>query len=270
MHPLSQPDAWERVATRYAETSGPTLAAYGRDALDWAAPAADDEVLEVACGPGELLVAGAPRVRRYTGIDFSPRMVRLARARAEKRGLDNVRVEVGDGQELPFDDASFDLAFCMFALFFFPDRARGLAELHRALRPGGTVLLSAWSPPDRSPLVQLVVEAMQVAGIEGKKERSPFAALSNPAQFIAELEAAGFEGVEVRRIVHTRRVEDVHSFWRSRVEGSASLAQMRAGISNHEWPAVEARILDALSQALPDLPTELGAEALVARATKPR
>jgi SAM-dependent methyltransferase len=91
-------------------------------------------VLEVGGGPGEL----AERIARELGsrvdfVDISPRMVDLARA----RGIDAV---VGDVQQLPFEDATFDVAVAAWMLYHVADLDRGLAELRRVLVPGGRLV----------------------------------------------------------------------------------------------------------------------------------
>jgi SAM-dependent methyltransferase len=90
-------------------------------------------VLEVGGGPGEL----AARMRTELGadvafVDISPRMVELARG----RGVD---AQVGDVQELPFADGSFDAAVAAWMLYHVPDVDRGIAELARVLVRGGTL-----------------------------------------------------------------------------------------------------------------------------------
>jgi SAM-dependent methyltransferase len=99
------------------------------DAVVAAAPA---RVLEVGCGWGEL----AEWIARETGaevvaVDLSPRMVELAR----ERGVD---AGVADVQSLPFEDAIFDVVVAAWMLYHVPDLDRGLAEIARVLRPGGT------------------------------------------------------------------------------------------------------------------------------------
>jgi SAM-dependent methyltransferase len=98
------------------------------------AEVAPRRVLEVGCGEGEL----AARMQGDLGVevaalDQSLRMVELSRA----RGVDAV---VGDVQELPFADASFDVAVAAWMLFHVADLDRGLAELARVLRPGGRLV----------------------------------------------------------------------------------------------------------------------------------
>lgn len=102
--------------------------------FDAVAEVAPPRCLEVGCGPGEL----SARVRRELGsdvvaIDISPRMVELAQA-------GGVAARVGDVQELPFEDESFDCAVAAWVLFHVPDVPRALAELARVLRPGGRLV----------------------------------------------------------------------------------------------------------------------------------
>ena len=98
------------------------------------AEVAPEHVLEVGPGPGEL----SERIRDEVGadivaVDISPRMVELTRA----RGIESI---VGDVQDLPFPDASFDCAVAAWMLYHVPDVERGIAELERVLRPGGRLV----------------------------------------------------------------------------------------------------------------------------------
>jgi SAM-dependent methyltransferase len=93
------------------------------------------KVVEVGGGPGEL----AARMQDELGasvafVDISPRMVELARA----RGVVDARV--GDVQELPFADGSFDTAVAAWMLYHVPDIDRGVRELARVLEPGGRLV----------------------------------------------------------------------------------------------------------------------------------
>jgi SAM-dependent methyltransferase len=103
-------------------------------AFDALAEIGPRRVLEVGGGQGFF----AQRLVRelggeVVGIDVSARMVELQR----ERGID---AQVGDVQDLPFEDASFDAVSAQYMLYHVPDLPRGLAELARVLRPGGRLV----------------------------------------------------------------------------------------------------------------------------------
>jgi SAM-dependent methyltransferase len=115
----------------YDDVSGPHAPDVLWQTLVDLAPA---RVLEVGGGPGEL----AERMQRELGaavsfIDLSPRMVELAR----EQGVD---AQLGDVQQLPFDDRSFDTVVAAWMLYHVPDVAKGLSEIARVLEPRGTLV----------------------------------------------------------------------------------------------------------------------------------
>jgi demethylmenaquinone methyltransferase/2-methoxy-6-polyprenyl-1,4-benzoquinol methylase len=106
--------------------------------------------LDVATGTGDLAIELKRRVGpsgEVTGLDFSERMLELAR---EKAG--NVRFEAGNALELPYPDASFDVVTVGFGARNFDDLARGLREMARVTRPGGRVVVLEITTPQRPPL----------------------------------------------------------------------------------------------------------------------
>jgi len=128
-------------------------------AVDRARVGPGSRVLDVATGTGDLALELARRVApdgEVVGSDFSEGM--LARARAKAGAVDVValaaelRFEWGDGLELPYADNEFDAATNGFGLRNFPDRARGLAEMVRVVRPGGMVVVLEMTTPTRRPL----------------------------------------------------------------------------------------------------------------------
>jgi len=104
-----------------------------------AAPQADWRVLDIATGTGHTALAFAPHVAFVAGLDLTAGMIVPATALAAERGATNVAFTVGDVEELPFDDATFDAVSCRIAPHHFPDIGRFLAEATRVLRPGGTL-----------------------------------------------------------------------------------------------------------------------------------
>jgi SAM-dependent methyltransferase len=106
----------------------------------------DERVLDVACGSGNGAIAAARRSWGSTvGADFVPALLERGRERAAAERLEVEFVEA-DAQELPFADASFDVAMSIFGAMFAPDQERTAAELLRVVKPGGRIGMANWTP----------------------------------------------------------------------------------------------------------------------------
>jgi len=103
------------------------------------------KVLDVACGNGNATLAAARSGTYALGIDYVPELLEGGRGRAVAEGLD-VEFRLGDAEDLPVEDASFDAVLSVFGTMFAPDHQRAADEIIRAARPGGTVGLASWTP----------------------------------------------------------------------------------------------------------------------------
>ncbi|HEX5041966.1 MAG TPA: class I SAM-dependent methyltransferase [Candidatus Polarisedimenticolaceae bacterium] len=115
------------------------------DLVRAADPPAGADVLDVACGSGNAALVAARRYCNVSGIDYVPHLIEHANLRAASEGT-RIDFRVGDAQELPYADASFDFVFSVFGVMFAPDRERAAAELLRVCKPGGTIALANWTP----------------------------------------------------------------------------------------------------------------------------
>ena len=98
--------------------------------------------LDAGCGGGRYSIAMALMgAREVIGMDVSPQGLEDARRRASRRGLANVSFQQGSVLELPFDDGEFDFVLCSGILHHTVGVERGMSELHRVLKPGGSVFL---------------------------------------------------------------------------------------------------------------------------------
>lgn len=104
-------------------------------------PTGAERTLDVACGPGLLAKALAPRVASFVGVDVTAAMIDRARQIAAEAKLVNARFEVADAVALPFPDASFELAVTRLALHHMAEPARALAEMTRVLTPRGRLAI---------------------------------------------------------------------------------------------------------------------------------
>ncbi|HVW46579.1 MAG TPA: class I SAM-dependent methyltransferase [Solirubrobacterales bacterium] len=97
---------------------------------------------ELACGPGLIARAMAPRVGSVLGLDLTPAMVDKARAEAAAAGARNVSFDLGDATALDLPDDSLDGAITRFSLHHIPAPVRVLEEMRRVVRPGGYVVVA--------------------------------------------------------------------------------------------------------------------------------
>ena len=126
----------------------------------WRARAADlaqcsggERVLDVACGTGDLALELSRRVGpdgSVVGVDFSERMLELAREKA--RGVAPIRFETANALSLPFAEGEFDAATVAFGARNFADLESGLREMARVVAPGGRVVVLEITTPQRAPL----------------------------------------------------------------------------------------------------------------------
>jgi SAM-dependent methyltransferase len=117
-----------------------------------------DRVLDVAAGTGNTALAAARRGGRVTATDFVPAMLETASQRAAVEGLD-LRTEVADAQELPFEDDSFDVVLSSFGVMYAPGQQRAADELLRVCRPGGRIGLASWTPNGLVARLQAILAA---------------------------------------------------------------------------------------------------------------
>lgn len=109
------------------------------------APQAGERWLDVGCGAGNLAEIAAGAGARVTGIDLSPRLIDVAKARAQAGGF-AIEYRVGDAENLDVEDASFDVVSSSVGMIFAPDHAAAASEFARVTRPGGRLGFSAWTP----------------------------------------------------------------------------------------------------------------------------
>jgi SAM-dependent methyltransferase len=103
------------------------------------------KVLDVACGTGNATIPAARLGARVTGLDFSPGLIEIARARGARAGVEVEWLE-GDAQALPFDDDSFDRVVSAIGHMFAPDHRRTADEMRRVCRPDGRIAIACWTP----------------------------------------------------------------------------------------------------------------------------
>ena len=174
------------------------LAALSGQAIDRAAPARGERVLDIGCGCGDTSMAMADLGTHVTGVDVSTPMLDLARRRSAGRA--DVTFIEADASCHPFDE-SYDLAFSRFGVMFFADPYRAFAHIRPALRPGGRLCFICWQTPSDNPWLSVPAAAAQPFLPQPDAPADPRApgpfAFADPAYVEDILGQAGFSAIAV-------------------------------------------------------------------------
>lgn len=183
-----------------------------------------DQVLDIGCGAGQTTrqAARTAQAGSALGVDLSEPAIERARELARSEGLRNVTFEHADAQIHRFPPERFDLAISRFGTMFFDDPVAAFANIGRALRPSGRLVMMVWQAHERNEwdvAIHQTLEAAEgsVAGDSGGPD--PFS-LADPLTVKEILQVAGFAGVtftDVQEPVYygpdvTAALEWVHRF----------------------------------------------------------
>ncbi len=125
---------------------GGLLTIVGEELAEAAEILPGDRVLDLACGSGSTTIPAARRAWGNTvGLDYVPELLERGRERAECERVEVEFVE-GDAQNLPFEDASFDVVLSSFGVMFAPDQQQAADEMLRVCKPGGRIGMANWVP----------------------------------------------------------------------------------------------------------------------------
>jgi SAM-dependent methyltransferase len=206
--------------------------------IDWFAPAPGLKWIDVGCGNGafsELLVERCAPAE-VQGIDPSEGQIDYARKRPAAR---LAKFNIGHAMALPFPDNAFDAATMALVIFFVPDPAKGVAEMARVVRPGGTVAAYAWDilgggfPQEP---IRIEMRAMGLTPV------NPPSVEASRIDAMRELwRGAGFDAVETREIAVQRTFADFEDYWATSLLG-ASVGPTIATMSSGEIDRLKERV----------------------------
>ncbi|MHB8383577.1 MAG: class I SAM-dependent methyltransferase [Candidatus Binataceae bacterium] len=206
-------------------------------------------VLDIATGNGEPAVTAARAAGasgHVIGVDQSPGMLAIARARAKALGLNNIEFVESDAEAMALPDASFDACVCRWGLMFMPDLTGVLRILRRALKPHAGFATAVWNSGDKVPMISLASDAVrEIAGLKppptGALEPTR---LAETSILKAALEQAGFSSIAIEPMIVTFDFASPAEFIAFRSEVGRAQAMM----SKLE-PAVRTRVQAAIGDA---------------------
>lgn len=209
-----------------------------------------DHVLDIGCGTGQTTrdAARTAQAGSALGVDISPSAIERARELARAEGLHNVAFEHADAQIHRFPYERFDLAFSRFGTMFFNDPVAAFANVGRALRPAGRLVMMVWQAQGRNEWDVTIHRALAapVGPVAVASAVSDPFSLADPPTVQGILEAAGFAGVsftEVHEPVYYGPDVATALDW---VRGFTCTNE----VLNRLDPAAAARALDRLREAV--------------------
>ena len=225
---------WDDSSATYDDHAGHGIKSEGekeawKAVFKKALPMGAKEILDVGCGTGELSLLLAEMGYRVTGLDLSEKMLEKARAKATAMNL-NIRYEMGDAENPPYETNTFDAVFNRHVLWTLPNPQKALEGWKRVLKDGGRVMIfdGVWDDHTlnskarrfASNVVKLVVE-----GTDPWKENYPKdlqAALPNMGgtplgKAKNYLELAGFKNVGHMDLLHIRDIQRKNMLLRDRI-----------------------------------------------------
>jgi SAM-dependent methyltransferase len=193
--PPSRTDLAAQAWAEVGELVDLQLSPLGLRAMEALAPAAGEVIVDVGCGAGQSVLQLAERVGphgRVIGVDIAPRLLALARRRAE--GIAQAEFVEADAQGVPLPAASADAVFSRFGIMAFADPVAAFANFRRILKPSGRLAFVCWRALAEN---QLDLMPLQAAGLEAMADATPFS-FAEAGVVRATLETAGFEAVALQ------------------------------------------------------------------------
>jgi len=173
----------------------------------------DEQVLDVACGTGQVAVRLAEAVPNGTvlGVDMSTGMLQQAHRRAAAQGVVNIDFQHSDVDALLLEKNSFNAISSSFGLFFFPDIHASVRHLTSGLKPNGRLIFSSFSGDAFTPMSDMLVAELKKYGIEAPT--ASWRRLDSEALHLELLQSTGFTHLKTERHQCGYYLESVEAWW---------------------------------------------------------
>ena len=255
---------YNAAADCYDHPANTFWARYGRRTIERLRLTRGTHLLDVCCGSGASAIPAAEIVGAsgyVVGVDLAENLLELARAKAKERALENIEFRSGDLTQLPFDEGSFDVAVCVFGIFFVPDMQVALRELKRVVRTGGRLAITTWGPRFFEPANSAFWNSIRSVRPDLYKDFNPWDRISDVDAVRSLFVAADLPEVEVVAEAGSQPMNSPEDWWamimgsgyRGTVEQLSSLDRERVHRENVDFiqqtslRSVEANVVYAMA-----------------------
>jgi SAM-dependent methyltransferase len=248
--------AWAALSDRLDRMVGPL----GEIAMDALALVGGEHVVDIGCGCGQTTIELGRRIGEWgevVGVDVSVPMLEVAKARADRAGIANVRFLESDAQTHRFEASSANAVFSRFGVMFFSDPVAAFANIRHALAPGGRLAFVCWRAMSENPLMTApMLAAAPHLPEPPAPPGDPFApgpfAFADRDRVFGILSHAGFADIEITPHDQPLTTGDVEQT----VEVSMRIGPLGRLLA--ERPDLRARVVDAIREAVTPLATADG------------
>lgn len=233
---FSDAAAYERLMGRWSQKVGHKF-------LDWLAAKPNQSWLDVGCGNGAFteVIQSRCDCSSLTGIDASDPQIAFAR---QRQGLAHADFHIGDAQNLPFADASFDVSVMALVIAFLAEPARAVAEMARVTRPDGLCATYMWDLLGGGAPLAPINRELVAMGIPAGMP--PTAHISSRSALLHLWQDAGFAAIEQQTFSITVSFDDFEDFWTSNSLPAGPLSATLRKLSDKDRATLQAGLRDNL------------------------
>jgi ubiquinone/menaquinone biosynthesis C-methylase UbiE len=254
---------YEQLMGRWSKRLAPQF-------IDFAGLADGEKILDVGCGNGSLTftLAQKPDLKEIAAIDYSPVFV----AEAIRRNNDpRVKIRQADACALPFEDGAFDRALSLLVLHFVPEVGKAVAEMRRAVRPGGVVAAAVWDHFGGMCGMRMLLDTAAALSEGGRQLRSRycFQPMMIPGEMKRTFIEQGLREVAETELMIRMDYQNFDDYWAPFAAGEGPFGKYITGLNAAERARLEAAVRDAYEAGRPDGPRSFANVAWACRGLAP-
>jgi ubiquinone/menaquinone biosynthesis C-methylase UbiE len=251
LSPDQNPENWSDIATDYEQVFQPLSTQFAAETLRRLDLKPGERVIDVAAGTGAFSLQAARAGAHVLATDFAPGMIARLRQRIAEEGLERISAEVMDGQNLEAPDGSFDDSVSILGLMFFPDLAKGFAEMRRVVRPGGRVAVVCWGDLQKLTLFTSVMQAIRRVVPEFQPPSAPpvWARLAGAEALRDHMQRTGLRDVEVTVAKASLTIDSPQTYWLGFTSSAPPLVYLFQQLGPDRTAEVGRVYMEALSAA---------------------